>query len=102
MGATHEPARVFHYLPFNFAASTILLLSCLSREGVLTLSTDLNNLADEIRLASPHYFLNVPTLLERVQRGVQHAIPKRPAAIRLLSAKPAPAWQRLHARRAPP
>src|SRR5947208_2606952 len=67
MGATREPDRVFHYLPFNFAASTILLLSCLSRESVLTLSTDLNKLADEIRLASPNYFLNVPTLLERVR-----------------------------------
>src|SRR6266404_2522762 len=32
MGTTHEPDRVFHYLPFNFAASTILLLSCLARE----------------------------------------------------------------------
>src|SRR6266478_3189904 len=57
MGATHEPDRVFHYLPFNFAASTILMLSCLARESVLTLSTDLNKLADEIRLASPNYFL---------------------------------------------
>src|SRR6266513_6554784 len=53
MGSTREPDRVFHYLPFNFAASTILLLSCLSRESVLTLSTELNKLADEIRLASP-------------------------------------------------
>src|SRR5204862_365438 len=59
MGATHEPDRVFHYLPFNFAASTILLLSCLARESVLTLSTDLNRLADEIHLVSPNYFLNV-------------------------------------------
>jgi len=59
-GATHEPDRVFHYLPFNFAASTILLLSCLARESVLILSTDLNRLADEISLASPAYFLNVP------------------------------------------
>src|SRR5467141_3156330 len=95
-GATHEPDRVFHYLPFNFAASTILLLSCLSRESVLTLSTDLNKLADEIRLASPHYFLNVPTLLERVRRGVEDAIAKRPAVIRLLFAKARSAWQRRH------
>src|SRR5258708_2609944 len=46
MGATHEPDRVFHYLPFNFAASTILLLSCLARESILTLdrkSTRLNS-----------------------------------------------------------
>src|SRR6266446_4172332 len=96
MGATHEPDRVFHYLPFNFAASTILLLSCLTRESVLTLSSDLNKLADEIRLASPNYFLNVPTLLERVRRGVEEAIAKRPAAIRSLFARARTAWQRQH------
>jgi long-subunit acyl-CoA synthetase (AMP-forming) len=82
MGETHEPDRVFHYLPFNFAASWIVLLTYLTRETVLTLSTDLNKLADEIRLASPHYFLNVPTLLERVRRGVEEALSKRPAMIR--------------------
>ncbi len=96
MGATHEPDRVFHYLPFNFAASTILLLSCLTRESVLTLSTDLNKLADEIRLASPNYFLNVPTLLERVRRGVEDAIAKRPAVIRSLFARARIGWQRKH------
>ncbi len=96
MGATHEPDRVFHYLPFNFAASTILLLSCLTRESILTLSMDLNKLADEIRLASPNYFLNVPTLLERVRRGVEDAIGKRPAPSRSLFAKARTAWQRKH------
>jgi long-chain acyl-CoA synthetase len=96
MGATHEPDRVFHYLPFNFAASTILLLSCLMRQSVLTLSTDLNKLADEIRMASPNYFLNVPTLLERVRRGVEEAIAKRPAVIRSLFARARTAWQRQH------
>jgi len=97
MGATNEPDRVFHYLPFNFAASTILLLSCLARESVLTLSTDLNRLADEIRLASPNYFLNVPTLPERVRRGVEEAMAKRPAPLRALFAKARAAWQRQHA-----
>jgi long-chain acyl-CoA synthetase len=96
MGATHEPDRVFHYLPFNFAASTILMLSCLTRESVLTLSTDLNRLPDEIRLTSPNYFLNVPTLLERVRRGVEEAIAKRPAFIRSLFAKARTSWQRKH------
>jgi long-chain acyl-CoA synthetase len=96
MGATHEPDRVFHYLPFNFAASTILMLSCLTRESVLTLSTDLNKLADEIRLSSPNYFLNVPTLLERVRRGVEEAIAKRPAIIRSLFARARSAWERQH------
>ena len=96
MGETHEPDRVFHYLPFNFAASWIVLLTYLTRETVLTLSTDLNKLAEEIRLASPHYFLNVPTLLERVRRGVEEALSKRPAMIRSLFAKAGDAWRRLH------
>ncbi len=96
MGATHEPDRVFHYGPFSFAASWITLLTCLSRESVLTLSTDLTKLADEIRLASPHYFLNVPTLLERVRRGVEDAMSKRAAPIRMLYAKARDAWTRKH------
>ncbi|MCU1242855.1 MAG: Long-chain-fatty-acid--CoA ligase [Candidatus Acidoferrum typicum] len=92
MGQTHEPDRVFQWPPFNFAASWILLLCCLSRESVLTLSTDLTKLADEIRLSAPHYFLNVPTLLERVRRGVEDALSKRAALIRLLFAKAHEAW----------
>jgi long-chain acyl-CoA synthetase len=94
MGKTREPDRVFHYAPFNFAASWILFLSCLSRESVLTLSTDLTKLPDEIRLSAPHYFLNVPTLLERVRRGVEDALSKRAAPIRFLYAKAQAAWQR--------
>src|SRR5437879_10696867 len=88
------PDRVFHYLPFNFAASWLLLLSCLTRETTLTLSTDLNRLADEIRLSSPNYFLNVPTLLERVRRGVEEALSKRAAPIQVLDGKSRAAWQR--------
>lgn len=94
MGASREPDRVFHYLPFNFAGSWILLLTCMSRESVLTLSTDLSRLADEIRLASPHYFLNVPTLLERVRRGVLDAIAKRDTAIQKIFQKAREAWER--------
>src|SRR5260370_2677310 len=100
MGQTREPDRVFHYAPFNFAASWILLLSCLARESVLTLSTDLTKLADEIRLSAPHYFLNVPTLLAHVRRGVEDALSKRPAPIRSLYAKAAAAWQRQNSSRA--
>src|SRR4029077_8507679 len=94
MGASREPDRVFHYAPFNFAASWILLLSCLSRESVLTLSTDLTKLPDEIRLSAPHYFLNVPTLLARERRGVEDAISKSPAPLRRLFAGARDAWQR--------
>jgi long-chain acyl-CoA synthetase len=94
MRQMREPDRVFHYAPFNFAASWILLLSCLSRESVLTLSTDLTKLPDEIRLSAPHYFLNVPTLLERVRRGVEDALSKRAAPIRSLYTKASEAWRR--------
>jgi long-chain acyl-CoA synthetase len=96
---SREPDRVFHYLPFNFAASWILVLTCLYRETVLTLSTDLNRLADEIRLAAPHYFLNVPTLLERVRRGVEEALAKRGALVRTLYAKARDGWHHQHAGR---
>lgn len=95
MSATNAegPDRVFHYLPLNFAASWLLLLSCLARETTLTLSTDLNKLADEIRLSSPHYFLNVPTLLERVRRGVEENLSKQAAPIRSLFQQARAAWQ---------
>jgi long-chain acyl-CoA synthetase len=99
MGATQEPDRVFHYGPFSFAASWITLLTCLSRESVLTLSTDLTRLADEIRLAAPNYFLNVPTLLERVRRGVDDAMAKRSGLVRSLYSRARDAWQRKQAGR---
>jgi long-chain acyl-CoA synthetase len=94
MGQTNEPIRVFQYLPFNFAASWMVLLSCLSRETTLTLSTDLARLAHEIRLAAPNYFLNVPTLLERVRRNVEENLAKLPAPIRSLYAKARDAFER--------
>src|ERR1700687_1512297 len=87
MGQTREPDRIFHYAPFNFAASWILLLSCLSRETVLTLT-------------ARHHFHNSPTLLERVRRGVEDALAKRAAPIRSLFAKARDAWQRQNSSRA--
>jgi long-chain acyl-CoA synthetase len=99
MGGTREPDRVFHYLPFNFAGSWILLLNCLSRESMLTLSTDLNRLADEIRIASAHYFMNVPTLLERVRRGVEEAISKRDAFSQSIYRNARAAWERQNERK---
>jgi long-chain acyl-CoA synthetase len=77
MGQQTEPERVFHYLPLSFAASWIAMLSFVSRNSTLTLSTDLSKLADELKLASPNYFLNVPTLLERVRATIQETIRKR-------------------------
>jgi long-chain acyl-CoA synthetase len=94
MGTSKNRERVFHYLPFNFAGSWVLLLSCLVRESVLTLSTDLNQLADEIRVSAPNYFLNVPTLLERVRRGVLDSIAKRAFPIRMLFERAKRSWER--------
>ena len=71
MGARTAPERIFQYAPFCFAASWILLLTALSRNSVLSLSTDLSKLSDELKLAAPEYFLNVPTLLERVRARIQ-------------------------------
>ena len=72
-----RPDNVFHYLPFCFAASWIALLTFLSRDTVVSLSTDLTKLADDLKLVSPDYFLNVPTLLERVRARIEETIHKR-------------------------
>jgi len=66
--------RVFHYLPFCFAGSWIMLLTCLLRGSLLTLNTDLGKLAGDMRLASAEYFLNVPALLERMRRAVDEQL----------------------------
>jgi long-chain acyl-CoA synthetase len=71
------PDRVFHYLPLCFAASWIFMLTCLNRGSLLFFSMDLNRLADEMKTAAPNYFLNVPTLLERVRGKVEEQIQKR-------------------------
>jgi long-chain acyl-CoA synthetase len=92
MAGHREPDRIFHYLPLNFAASWIVMLSGLTRETEFTLSTDLNNLADEIRIAAPNYFLNVPTFLERVRRGVEENIAKQAVPIRYLYSRAKEAW----------
>lgn len=77
MGARQEPERIFQYAPFCFAAARILLLTSLSRNSVLTLSTDLTKLSEELKLAAPHYFVNVPIFLERVRRKVEESIRAR-------------------------
>ncbi len=97
MGTKATPDRVFHYLPFCFAGSWILLLSCLSRTAVLTLSTDLTKLMEEMRLAAPDYFLNVPALLERVRSGVEEQLNKRGGAVQWLYQSAKAAWFRQHA-----
>ena len=47
------------------------------RANPLMVSTDLNNLVQELGTAEPHYFLNVPTLLERIKLGVGNKLKER-------------------------
>ena len=94
MGPRSEPDRIFHYLPFCFAGSWILMLTALSRSSVLTLSTDLTKLADEMRMAAPDYFLNVPALLERVRKGIEEQVAKRGGVAQKLFERGRGAWMR--------
>jgi long-chain acyl-CoA synthetase len=94
MGTQSEPEQVFHYLPFCFAGSWILLLSCLLRNSLVTLSTDLNKLALELKLASPQYCLNVPALLERIRTGVEGQIAEKPGLIQVIYKRGKAAWLR--------
>src|SRR5438552_2002096 len=66
--------NVFHYLPFCFAGSWIMLMTCLLRQSKLTINTDLTKLAEQMRGAEPDYFLNVPQLLERMRKGVDEQL----------------------------
>ncbi len=77
MGPRAQPDQVFHYLPFCFAGSWILLLSCLSRSSTLRLNVDLARLADDLRAARPDYCLNVPALLERMRAAIEGQLGKR-------------------------
>ena len=69
--------RVYHYLPFCFAGSWILLLTCLRRGSDLSLNTDLNRIPVEMAKVEPDYFLNVPQLLERMRKAVDEQIAKK-------------------------
>lgn len=76
--------RVFHYLPFCFAGSRMVLWACLFRQNGLHLSTRLDDLVRELGAARPEYFLNVPALLDRVRTGVEKKLGERPFAVRAL------------------
>jgi len=76
--------RVFHYLPLCFAGSRMVLWMCLFRGAGIMLSTNLTNLAEEMKAAKPNYYLNVPFLLERVRLGVEKQLLEKPAPIRAL------------------
>jgi long-chain acyl-CoA synthetase len=77
MGGHTGQDRIFHYLPFSFCASWIAVLTFMLRGSLVTLNTDLTKIPNDMPAVAPHYFLNVPQLLERMRRGVDEQIAKK-------------------------
>jgi long-chain acyl-CoA synthetase len=92
MNKSPEPDRVFHYLPFVFAGSWMLLLTSLLRGSLLTLSTDLTKIANDMRVAAPDYILNVPALLERMRRAVDEQLWQAGGFVQTIYAHAKSAW----------
>ncbi len=85
---------VFHYLPFCFAGSWIMLLTCLLRGSKLSLNTDLGKIAADMRSAAPDYFLNVPALLERMRKAVDEQLWKTGGVALKIYSQAKGAWVR--------
>ena len=77
MGGRSGQDHIFHYLPFSFCASWIAVLTFLLRGSLVTLNTDLTKIPSDMHAVAPHYFLNVPQLLERMRRAVDEQIGKK-------------------------
>jgi long-chain acyl-CoA synthetase len=93
-GSGDAKDRVFHYLPFCFTGSRLVLWTCLYRANGIIVSTDLDQLKTEFTAAKPHYFLNVPTLLERIKNGVEEKIEGQGKVARSLYEAARGAWER--------
>jgi long-chain acyl-CoA synthetase len=100
MGGRAGQDGVFHYLPFCFAGSWIMLLTCLLRGSKLTLNMDLTKLAGQMREVAPDYFLNVPQLLERMRKAVDEQLWKTGGFPLIVYAKAKRAWVRRQERSA--
>lgn len=81
MGPSRREHRVFHYLPFCFSGSRVVLWTCLFRANGIMISTDLTQLTTELAAARPNYLLNVPALLERIRSGVDDKVRARGRAV---------------------
>ena len=88
--------RVFHYLPFVFAGSWMLLMTSLQRGSVLTMNTDLSKIAQDMRTVAPDYFLNVPALLERMRRAVDEQLWQAGGFVQGIYRQAKGAWARRH------
>jgi long-chain acyl-CoA synthetase len=94
MGGRSGQDRVFHYLPLSFCASWIAVLTFLLRGSLVTLNTDLTKIPSDMPAVAPHYFLNVPQLLERMQRGVDEQIAQKGGVAQAIYSRAKSAWVR--------
>jgi long-chain acyl-CoA synthetase len=94
MGGRLGQDRIFHYLPLSFCASWIAVLTFLMRGSVVTLNTDLTRIPSDMPATAPHYFLNVPQLLERMRRGVDEQIAQKGGVVHAIYSRSKAAWVR--------
>jgi long-chain acyl-CoA synthetase len=94
MAGSTKQDRIFHYLPFTFAASWIALLTFLKRRSQVTINTDLAKIASDMRTVAPDYFLNVPQLLERMRRAVDEQLWQTGGVAQAIYARAKAAWVR--------
>lgn len=94
MGGRTSQDRIFHYLPFSFCASWIAVLTFLLRGSLVTLNIDLTRIPNDMPAVAPHYFLNVPQLLERMRRGVDEQIAKTGGTAQTVYSRAKAAWFR--------
>jgi long-chain acyl-CoA synthetase len=86
--------RIFHYLPFSFCASWIAVLTFMLRGSLVTLNTDLMKIPSDMPAVAPHYFLNVPQLLERMRRAVDEQIAEKGGIAQAIYSRAKAAWGR--------
>jgi long-chain acyl-CoA synthetase len=94
MGGRSGQDRVFHYLPLSFCASWIAVLTFVMRGSLVTLNTDLTKIPTDMPATAPHYFLNVPQLLERMRRGVDEQIAQKGGVAQAIYSRAKLAWVR--------
>ncbi|HTU42567.1 MAG TPA: AMP-binding protein, partial [Candidatus Aquilonibacter sp.] len=89
-----EQDRIFHYLPFTFAASWIAMLTFLMRRSLVTINMDLTRIASDLRTVAPDYCLNVPQLLERMRRAVDEQLWQTGGVVQAIYSRAKGAWAR--------
>ncbi len=94
MGGRPSDERLFHYLPFCFAGSRLVLWVSLYGGVPIHLCSALERLAQEMQAARPHYVLNVPVLLERVRGGVERRLAERGPLVAALHRRARAIWEK--------